>query len=172
MEHSDYARAADDQNRATRPITTDTIAAAFATARATANTAAAHRRASRNAIRVTGADGTPLVLNPLPDGSRAIIEAEDYDAFVRMGLTTRWFLDDNGSGNLIVRFTLPSVDPRARANNASVARIVLDAGGGQRVRYRDKNPLNLTRANLYLADGYSKGRERALVRSLAHGDTF
>jgi hypothetical protein len=172
MEHTEQVTTADSERRATRPITTGTIAAAFATLRAAAAGAAAHRRKLRKAIRFIGADGTPLVLNPLPDGSRAIIEAEDYDSFVKLGLTTQWFLDDNGSGNLIVRFNMPSARPGKRSNNASVARIVLDAGSGSRVRYRDKNPLNLTRVNLYLADGYSKGRERALVRSLAHDDTF
>lgn len=153
-------------------LDTTSIAAAFATARAMSQAPTKRRGTHRQPLRVKGADGTPLVMNPLPDGSMAIIEAEDFDTFVKLGLSTRWFLDDNGSGNLIVRFTMPSVDPRKRANNASVARVVLNAIGGQRVRYRNKNPLNLTRKNLYLADGYSKGRERAVLNSLENGGQF
>lgn len=172
MNHTDTARPADRKGASPDGINTASVASAFATARAMSQAPTRRSRNPRRARRFTGADGTPLVMNPLSDGSMALIEAEDFDTFAKLGLSTQWFLDDNGSGNLIVRFKLPSLDPRKRANNASVARIVLNVIGGQRVRYRDKNPLNLTRANLYLADGYSKGREAAVLRSRESGGEF
>lgn len=172
MEHTDTARPANRKGASPDTINTTSVAAAFATARAVSKAPTRRRSNPRQARRFPGADGTPMVANPLPNGGLAIIEAEDFDTFVKLGLSTQWFLDDNGSGNLIVRFKLPSLDPRKRANNASVARIILNVIGGQRVRYRDKNPLNLTRANLYLADGYSKGREAAVLRSLENGVEF
>lgn len=42
---------------------------------------------------------------------------------------------------------------RSRGHLATVARIITGAGGGKAVKYRDRDPLNLRRANLYLVSG-------------------
>lgn len=48
---------------------------------------------------------------------------------------------------------------------ATVARLIMDAGPGEIVRYRDRNPLNLRRANLVKVPGKASRRDREGVRA-------
>lgn len=154
-----------------KPVTTGSIAAAFAAARAAMRDGKGRHRL-RIVCRATDPDGTRIVKVPLTGGFVATVEAEDYDAFVTLGLSTRWLANAGGSGSITVRFTLPPARPGQRSNNASVSRVIVNAGNGQRVRYRDGNPLNLRKSNLRLVDGFAKGREMATVRSLEQGEAF
>ena len=77
----------------------------------------------------------------------------DLADFVRIradhgGVFPRPFFNRAGSGHAYVRFN----DPARRAprgNNGMLARLIVGLHGrGGRVTYRDRNPLNLMRANL------------------------
>lgn len=171
MEPTTTLRPSGAEKPAPTRVTTESIAAAFAAARAAMRDGKGRRR-FYSLSRFIAADGTRLARVPLTGGFTATVDADDYDLFIRLGLSTRWLANDNGKGRRTVRFCLPPARAGQRSNNASVSRVILGAGYGERVRYRDGNPLNLTRANLYVVPGFAKGRERATVRSMSQGDGF
>jgi hypothetical protein len=77
---------------------------------------------------------------------------EDYEAIITLGVSPNWCCTQRGN---VVAYN--SIDMRP----LGIARILLDAGPGEAVRYRDGNPLNLRRENLYLAeDTKAKSRDR------------
>lgn len=169
---TDATASASERPAPRKRVTTESIAAAFAAARAAMRDGKGRHRL-RIVCRATDPDGTRIVKVPLTGGFVATVEAEDYDAFVRLGLSTRWLANADGkAGRVTVRFTLPPARPGQRSNNASVARVIAEAGGSERVRHRDGNPLNLRKANLYLTCGFAKGRELATVRSIEQGGEF
>lgn len=83
---------------------------------------------------------------------------EDYCYVMSVGVSPNWSCTQRGN---VVAYN--SVDMRP----LGIARILLDAGPGEAVRYRDGNPLNLRRENLYLAEdakARSRDRDRILKR--------
>lgn len=84
---------------------------------------------------------------------QAVIEPEAFSFLKMLGLSPNWNCTK-------ARY----VTAKADCKNVLVARILLDAKAGQEVRYRDGNPLNLTRANLELkASRKSIRRDRDLI---------
>lgn len=92
-------------------------------------------------------EGGKLILVPLGRDTKAyaMIERGDYAFLVRLGLSPNWNLSAKG---------YPTAGAtRATGGRVSVARVLMDAGPGQTVRYRDSNPRNLRRENLELVKG-------------------
>lgn len=85
---------------------------------------------------------------------------DDYDFLVKLGLSPNWSSYRNVTGNYV---TASAVDTPSK--HVLVARVLMDAGAGQVVRYADGNPLNLRRGNLRLvANGKGKTRARDFVK--------
>ena len=118
---------------------------------------------SRDPIRTTDADGTPVVRVPLAKGRGvAVLHAKDFDELMRLGITRRWNRNVAGPGYSYVRCKPP------RGVNCgtllSVSRLIMEAPPGMCVRYRDDDRFNLRQDNLYLAeDGRAQGRERSVM---------
>ncbi len=89
-----------------------------------------------------------------PNGSKgeATIYQEDYDYLMSIGLSSSWNLWPNGY--------VIACAYKAKGNNVSVPRVLLDARQGEVVHYVDGNRLNLRRDNLELYEGYAKHRDR------------
>lgn len=123
---------------------------------------------SRQPIRTTDADGTPVVRVPLARGRGfAVLFAEDFDTIASLGFTVRWCLNQGSPGYSYVRCGHPASE--ATGGLLSVARLIMEAAPGLCVRYRDKDRTNLRRTNLYLAeDGRAKGRERDVLALRRH----
>jgi hypothetical protein len=96
---------------------------------------------------------TPIVLVPLAKGrGEALIDKADFDRLISLGISDQWHLNARA----------------VRCNrDLAVARLILRAGAGEHVRYRDGSPSNLRRANLYTAPGPALGRELAVLERLA-----
>lgn len=115
-----------------------------------------------------------IVIVPLGrQGSKhAFIDKADYDYLMKLGLSTAWHESAGGY--------VAAVAHRARGNLINVARVLLNAGIGQYVRYVDGDPRNLRRSNLkLLKGGWAIRRDRAYLtpperqrknRRLAHAD--
>lgn len=109
----------------------------------------------RKTIEFVENGGRKLVgisLGPNSDKGIAIIERDDLDFLIRLGLSLSWSTSPQGS--------IVTSAHRAAGHKVSVARVLLDAMPGTMIRYRDKNPLNLRKDNLELVKGYSKRRDR------------
>lgn len=103
-------------------------------------------------------DGAPIAVIPLANGGTAKMLAADWQKWSRLGLPTRWTLNPTGHGRAYVRAA------RTRASGCLItpARVLLDAGRAQIVRYRDGDTSNLRRDNLYLASGPAKRRDATI----------
>lgn len=118
---------------------------------------------SRDPIRTTDADGSPVVRVPLAKRRGvAVLDADDFDELMRLGISPRWCRNVAMPGYAYVRCTPP------RHMNCgtllSVSRLIMAAPPGMCVRYRDDDRCNLRRSNLYLAeDGRARGRERTAL---------
>lgn len=80
---------------------------------------------------------------------RAVLSYDDYQHLVELGLSPNWHL----SGGNVCGYAL-------KTNGyvkVPVARLLLRARAGEKIRYHDGNRLNLRRENLTLIDGYSVG---------------
>lgn len=101
-----------------------------------------------------------VVLVPLCRGELAQIDVKDFDALRAAGVSDQWTLNSNGKEGLAyVRVWMDG----AGKNQATVARLILRPIAGSVVKYRDGNPLNLRRSNLYLKSGWAKNREGAAM---------
>jgi len=78
----------------------------------------------------------------------AVIDAEVYDRLWSTGLNLALSLNSTGQVMLYLPREIGSV-----SDYATLSRIVMGAGHGQVVKYRNGDKLNLTKANLYLAKG-------------------
>jgi hypothetical protein len=100
---------------------------------------------------------TPIIIVPLAkDRGEAIVDKADFDLLVSLRVSDQWFL--NGR---VVRCKT------GNRNNLSVARLIMRAGDGEVVKYRDGSRLNLRRANLYTAPGRALSRELTVLERLA-----
>lgn len=88
-----------------------------------------------------GPDGSVHVPLARNGEAEATIDFEDYQYLVSLGVSPNW----QQSGR--------SVSARTPKGNMLVGRILMDAKAGQRVQYKDGNPLNLKRDNLSIRDG-------------------
>jgi hypothetical protein len=80
---------------------------------------------------------------------KAIIAYDDFQRLAELGLSSNWHL----SGGNVCGYALRSYG-RVKV---PVARLLLKARSGEKVRYADGNRLNLRRENISLIDGYSVG---------------
>jgi hypothetical protein len=87
------------------------------------------------------ADGVTGVI--LQDSSVAHVDAADYQRLRECGWVARWTSKKVTGNNFY-----PSINHGDRIR--VVSRIILNAGEDEKVKYRDGNQLNLTRANLIL----------------------
>ena len=76
----------------------------------------------------------------------AVLDHRDYQRLQGAGLCGPWFLNSNGGGYDHVRCMAGGV-------LMTVARLIVEAPTGRRVRYLDGNRLNLCRNNLALEKG-------------------
>jgi hypothetical protein len=110
----------------------------------------------------TDADGQQLVHAALANTDRrATLYAEDYERILAMGFSPCWSITSTGG-----RFEYVLVAARSTANgkrSLTVARLVAEAGKGQRVGYLDGDRLNLRRDNLTINQGPAKSAAEWLL---------
>ncbi|MDZ4369065.1 MAG: hypothetical protein U0987_18900 [Afipia sp.] len=125
-------------------------------------------RTSRSPVPgVDPRDGAAVLLIPLArDGGVARILPADYERLLAAGLSPNWCLNRDGTGGTAyVRAALNSV----AGNLVTVARVLMAARPGQRVRYLDSDTRNLRRDNLVLRPGFGRRADAALVERAASG---
>jgi len=138
------------------------------------------KRTTRRPIYFTDPDGTPCVRVPLSNGrDHAELLADDYAALIARGVTGNWQHNipnriSRDGRRSYVQCYVPRRTPSRKGNRwtaLTVARLILDAPKGRRVRYRDGNTLNLRRSNLYLQDGFTRlDRDDLLTADAAWGE--
>lgn len=92
----------------------------------------------------------------------ATINAHDYLAVLRAGVTGAWFMNDNGKGRSYVRAAVPT--GIGTCTNVQIARIIIGAGPRTIVRYANGDPLDLRRANLSWQRGKAKRTDDHLAQ--------
>lgn len=104
---------------------------------------------------------TTLPIN-LRDGStvHVILDQEDHDKLMGLGLPLSLTLQ--GKGGRYPCLYLPR-HLGYPTSTTPLARFILDAKAGQRVRYINGNPLDLRRSNLCLDKGWSKVSAKAVA---------
>lgn len=87
----------------------------------------------------------------------AILYEEDLDLLLSLGLSLRWNRLSKGG-----TITCP-----ASQTSVQVARVLLDAGPGQNIHYRNGDPTDLRRRNLAINEaGFATRRDRDLLTPL------
>lgn len=95
----------------------------------------------------TDADGQHIVHVQLANTSqRATLYAEDYRRLMDAGFSRFWQYTEDGRGGAYVTLSAYTRDGHSRV--VPVARLLVDAGHGERVRCNDGNTLNLCSENL------------------------
>lgn len=117
----------------------------------------------------TDADGQQLVRIALATtDQRATLYAEDFQRLTAAGFSSCWSLADVGYGVRYVLVCVRTLTPgRKGRRSLTVARLVAEAGKGQRVRYADGDRLNLRRENLVLEQGRAGAEAAAIPPNLA-----
>ncbi|MFK2904839.1 hypothetical protein ISP17_12820 [Dyella ginsengisoli] len=85
---------------------------------------------------------------------RATLYAEDYERVLAQGFSPYWAIASTGGRHRYVLVQARS--PSNIGRSLTVARLVAQAGKGQRVGYADGDRLNLRRENLVLVKGPAK----------------
>lgn len=110
----------------------------------------AKRRAASPYHTITDKSGRKIAIVDATQGREFAILATDWES-VRREFGNCWFARSNGNGSFYIGAKRSDVlAPRV------LARTLMGAGRGQRVRYRDRNPMNLLRENLYIVSGPAK----------------
>lgn len=120
------------------------------------------RKGKRVPVRCLDSTGARIVLVPLANSALpAVLDEEDFDRWAARRYSTAWTrtIDREGRDYVVAAHA----HSEATGGLITVARVIADAGRGKRVKYRDGNRLNLRRNNLYLEDGYAKGREARIT---------
>ena len=100
----------------------------------------------------TDADGQQLVHVALANSNqRATLYAEDYQRLMAAGFSRFWKYTEDGRGSAYV--TLNAYTSAGHSRVIPVARLLVDAGHGERVRCTDGNTLNLRNENLSIYPG-------------------
>lgn len=104
--------------------------------------------------RTTDPDGHAVVAVPLARGDRpARVDPQDFRRLIDLGLSPAWTFNSNGQQNAYVRAMM-------NGKLCTAARMIMNAGRGDQVSYRDGDPTNLRRDNLYFS------RQRSYWRHL------
>lgn len=82
----------------------------------------------------------------------ATLYADDFDRLAMMGLSRTWFFNHSGGGYWYVKAHAPS----ASGSLVSVARLILEMGPKEVVRYLNGDHLDLRRENLGVRSGWAK----------------
>lgn len=110
---------------------------------------------NRSPVRTQDRDGSTIVLVPLANHPQpAKLFPEDFDRLTADGLGMAWTFNEATRGYHYVRTYHHGVCGEL----VTVARLILGAGARNCVRYRDSDRLNLRSDNLYLSEGYAKGK--------------
>lgn len=105
-------------------------------------------------------DGQSVLFVPLGrSGVTAHIDKEDYERLIAAGVSRCWRLVRNSAASAYVR----APASREAGNAVTVARVLLNAGAGQKVCYRDRDPKNLRRDNLFIDKGYARRKDADLT---------
>lgn len=78
-----------------------------------------------------------------------------------MTVSPYWFLARNSGTSSYVRAIPCGVG--GGATHVTIARVLLNAGAGQKVCYRDRDPLNLRNDNLHVDKGYARRRDADIM---------
>jgi|GEM_PF-2936967 len=114
----------------------------------------ARRRTRRPPTFSADDHGNPVVLIELAAGAgTAILDREDFDRLVGMGVSLNWVLGRTGTAST----RKPSVRVRHGDGMAVVARLILNAPDTSQVRYASADRLNLTRRNIRLLETLARG---------------
>jgi hypothetical protein len=117
------------------------------------------KRQRRTPIYTADHDGKDIVIVPLGNSEKpAKLFREDFDRLMQVGISDQWLLAYGALGYEYVRCAASN-----RGRIQTVARLIMGAGKGQAVQYRDwssSGRLNLRRDNLFLARGMSTNSAR------------
>ncbi len=83
----------------------------------------------------------------------ADVYAADLAALEKAGFKTRWYFNRARRNRYVA-----TTERRHKGRNAQIARLISGAPKGLVVRYRDDDPRNLRRENLYFETGNAKGK--------------
>lgn len=90
----------------------------------------------------------------------ATIWKEDFDFLLKLGMSANW--------SKIGTSYVACNSGKAKGNKLQVARVLMDAGSGECIRYLDGNPFNLRRENLVvIASKRAFRRDRDLLPDVA-----
>jgi hypothetical protein len=99
-------------------------------------------------------DGTPCVSVPLTnDQNSVVLYQEDFNLLISLGLDPRWRV---GQGQIF----------ETGRSKISIPRLIVDAQGGDKIEYLDRNFLNLKRSNLTYAKGGGKHKTREKITKM------
>ena len=104
-----------------------------------------------------------VVRVPIYNRRREVIDfaelyADDLAKLEQLGVGHRWYFNRSGSRNYVA-----VAESFHRGHNAQIARLISGAPKGLVVRYRDDDPRNLRRENLYFQTGNAKGKTPQVV---------
>lgn len=113
--------------------------------------------AQRRRIRLFLENGAVLAKIPMDDPRKsgatiwAVTELGDFFDLIENGADGAWFINYASKFDLkgYVK-TAPPLSGRGTATTVTVGRLIAGANKGRSVRFRDRNPLNLRRGNLFL----------------------
>lgn len=102
--------------------------------------------AKRTVAFTTNSQGRSIALVPLANHpTPARIRRDDLEALQAAGWSANWTFNDSGNGSAYVKCRGGS----SRGGHATVARLLMQAGRHEQVKYHDGDRTNLTRENLY-----------------------
>lgn len=107
--------------------------------------------------KTSNSEGAPIKvpLGKYGQKGHALVDRDDWEFLQKLGVSTAWNLSTYG--------TVIAGAARAPGRNVRIGRVLLDLGAGKVVKYRDGDPKNLTRDNLYVEDGSATVRDRLFL---------
>src|SRR5258708_4416245 len=104
-------------------------------------------------------DGTQLVKVSLKESPNFVtLNENDFHELLSLGIRPDWTYNFHSRYVVVVR-------PNSWKNAIPVARIIMDAGRGESVKYLNNNTLDLRRKNLIIAPGSAQRRARDFLDS-------
>ncbi|MCX5518077.1 hypothetical protein OSH10_06490 [Kaistia defluvii] len=119
--------------------------------------------ANRQPIAFIDEFGMAALKVPLDNHGRshAIVEPHAYQRVLDSGLTGMWFTNSNGHGRRYVR----TATAGSRGTLTLIARVIMDAGPGEVIRYANGDSLDLRVMNLLSMRGRAKRRDSQIASS-------